>query len=678
MRTNMEEEVRFALVLYGGVSLAVYMNGVTQEFLNLVRGNGVYKELAAITQSRFVVDIASGSSAGGINAIFLGKALANGQSLDRLNRLWLDEASLSRLWNKDRFPRSLLSGREMYSMLFDAFEDMDRSSGSGPLQSEMDVFITATDIQGLELPMQLADTSVVEKNHKNVFHMEFNTEGKNDFSRAMNPFLAFASRATSSFPAAFEPMRLVDSNEAPDAKRFFPAYVAANADYSRRAFGDGGYLNNKPFSYALREIPRRASDLPVRRLLMYIEPSPEQACGNSTAPAPGAIRNSIEALITLHQYETIRQDLRDALERNRLIGRVREITNLVAQDVETWQRAGNSEVPRLTGPEYASRTLADEIHARGPSYASYHRLKVRAVTDELGSMIGNVTSIEEWRKQTYSEQEENSFLLHFDLAYRQRRLRFLLAKLDEAGGAPELRSELNRLSQDLSHLDCRMQKIDFASMQIDSATALVRRAFEEVMIPAAERIEHCLAGHPLKAFFDRYEDYDQVTFPIFYETDVGETEPVEIFRISPLDAKSIVDETSPAEPRRKLAGTVLFHFGAFLKREWRENDVLWGRLDGAERIISAVLPPGSPDGARLLREAHLDVLRERFGAQAETAYQDLKTNYEVDRKIGVITSLKLLARLAAVSFRMSIATGLVPVAKRFLSTLKLWVPPVAR
>jgi len=107
MRTSMEKEIRFALVLYGGVSLAVYMNGVTQEFLNLVRAAGVYKELAAIVNSRFVVDIASGSSAGGINAIFLGKALANGQSLKRLSCLWLEEASLSRLWNKDLFPRSL-------------------------------------------------------------------------------------------------------------------------------------------------------------------------------------------------------------------------------------------------------------------------------------------------------------------------------------------------------------------------------------------------------------------------------------------------------------------------------------------------------------------------------------------------------------------------------------------
>src|SRR5438067_4504937 len=114
-----DQEVRFALVMYGGVSLAIYMNGVTQEFLNLVKATAtdsddrllqdgplegtqaVYRELAStmrpgepgkpdgFLRTRFVVDIASGSSAGGINAIFLGKALANGGTLDQLGTLWL-------------------------------------------------------------------------------------------------------------------------------------------------------------------------------------------------------------------------------------------------------------------------------------------------------------------------------------------------------------------------------------------------------------------------------------------------------------------------------------------------------------------------------------------------------------------------------------------------------------
>lgn len=32
-----EREVRFAVVMYGGVSLAIYINGVTQELVHMVR-----------------------------------------------------------------------------------------------------------------------------------------------------------------------------------------------------------------------------------------------------------------------------------------------------------------------------------------------------------------------------------------------------------------------------------------------------------------------------------------------------------------------------------------------------------------------------------------------------------------------------------------------------------------
>ena len=494
-----EQEIRFALVMYGGVSLAVYMNGVTQEFLHLVRATAVdtptgteavYRELAEIVRARFVVDIASGTSAGGINAIFLGKALANGQSLDPLAQLWLDEADLSGLWNNSRAPRSLLSGSGMYDKLARALQGMDDAGGSDPLQPEMDVFITATDIQGLELPLQLSDMIIQEKRHKNVFHLRFAAGRDNDFQREMNPFLAFAARATSSFPFAFEPMRWADAGAGgadppvragrprpgeadqgvgcgpggpphllvPDAQRFFPDYLnASGADYTHRAFGDGGYLNNKPFSYAIDELPRRITELPVQRKLAYIEPCPEQASGNATQASPGVLRNSLDAAVTLHQYETIREDLQRILGRNRLIERVREVVCRVEEDVMKWQASGMPRAGRREGPDYARRTIADEIHERGPGYAGYHRLKVRAVTDELAAIAGCAVSIvEEWRLRTYSEDNADSseslFLLQFDLGYRQRRVRFLLTKLDELSGPAELRRAINRVARELEDL----------------------------------------------------------------------------------------------------------------------------------------------------------------------------------------------------------------------------------
>ena len=62
-------EVRLGLVLYGGVSLAIYMNGVAHEVFRAVKGQGIYKLIKAFTDSDIVVDIISGTSAGGINGI---------------------------------------------------------------------------------------------------------------------------------------------------------------------------------------------------------------------------------------------------------------------------------------------------------------------------------------------------------------------------------------------------------------------------------------------------------------------------------------------------------------------------------------------------------------------------------------------------------------------------------
>jgi hypothetical protein len=53
-------------------------------------------------------------------------------------------------------------------------------------------------------------------------------------------------------------------------------------------------------------------------------------------------------------------------------------------------------------------------------------------------------------------------------------------------------------------------------------------------------------------------------------------------------------------------------FGAFLDERWRKNDMLWGRLDGAERLISVLLPEDTPDRRNLIYRAHLGILREEI------------------------------------------------------------------
>jgi len=93
-------------------------------------------------------------------------------------------------------------------------------------------------------------------------------------------------------------------------------------------------------------------------------------------------------------------------------------------------------------------------------------------------------------------------------------------------------------------------------------------------------------------------------YPIQSLTDVGERDEVKIVRISPIDSHHV---PAPPEPPKKLVGAKQGHFGAFLSdRGGREHDYLWGRVDGAERVIGMLVRrspmPNEPADARKTRE----------------------------------------------------------------------------
>src|SRR5215207_6268394 len=491
-----KQEVRFAVVMYGGVSLAIYINGIAQELFHLVASTArekagaatalsvaeltptqrVYRKLSYILsnrafreqcqqqaqqkkdlkesykvpdapdddtiETRFVIDVLSGTSAGGINAIFLGRALANNQNIDQLKELWVNEGDIGLLLNDKRSvdglglkrqqpPLSLLNSRRMYLKLLKAFDDMERSKPSSDEESrflddaELDLFITTTDIAGLALPIRLADSVVFERRHRNVFHFKYapkadrdgaetndaTEDGRNDFVAKNNPFLAFAARCTSSFPFAFEPMRLSDMDEVLDT---FPGYRAeskargASEEWLRffnrnivsaaaktipdRPFGDGGYLDNKPFSYAVDTIARREAPLPVDRKLVYIEPSPEHPEDDGLGVTQiDALRNVKAAILDLPMYETIREDLQRVMERNNLIARVNEITDAIEQDLED----ARVQRPSLRSGEWAKLDLAGMVQRFGIYYIPYRRLRIEAATDELTLTVARMLTLDE-------------------------------------------------------------------------------------------------------------------------------------------------------------------------------------------------------------------------------------------------------------------------------------------
>lgn len=114
------KELRLALVCYGGISLAVYMHGVTKEVWKLARASRlrqnpdnllpserIYVDLLnriadqSATQLWVLPDIVAGASAGGLNGVFLAQAIHTGQSLEPLTRLWLERADIDCLLDAD-------------------------------------------------------------------------------------------------------------------------------------------------------------------------------------------------------------------------------------------------------------------------------------------------------------------------------------------------------------------------------------------------------------------------------------------------------------------------------------------------------------------------------------------------------------------------------------------------
>lgn len=790
------KEIRLAVVIYGGVSLAIYINGIVQEMLRFVRATApannvdtdqallkesqlvsserVYRQLGQILndpdhppghlldgidkdtqppiRARFVIDILSGTSAGGINAIFLAKALANNQSLDELQQLWLAHGDIQELINdpqslkprltRQKPPQSLLNSSRMYLELLAAMDGMDaRSRAQGrpltpsPLVEELDLFSTATDIRGLTAPLNLTDRVVYERRHKSVFHFKYpadDPQARTDFGEDSNPFLAFAARCTSAFPFAFEPMQLADIFPivstaqqhvgAPYCdpatgywERFYGDYVRADHSgphtlpFHFRAFGDGGYLDNKPFSYAIdTTLARRHSALPIERKLVYIEPNPEEiGAPPSDAARPNAIENSLAALLVLPRYETIREDLERVVNRNLEIERV----DRVVADVRNL----------ISAPAWNAQPDAwinSNPAAHGSGYATYERLKVSSVTDELANLLSVTYGVDPngaygravrtlagaWRDLEYPHiADQRRFLFNFDVEYRLRRIRYLrrriqeayvelprdLAAEDVAGYRRDYRKTFSGIKSNLgapySALQRLLRRPVFAPNEVPQTifttdemslvaqppaelaawpgldnkdkyphvaersergareratyvleecqrrkvvTALakvVAKRFQPVLIQASQSIRASFESvglptrgeHGARAFarqeYDDFERHDSAAFPITFGTDVDGYGPVSIHRISPDDAMAREDVL---QGHPKLRGRAFGSFGAFLDPTWRKNDILWGRLDGAERLIAITVPGADRQSAelrqKLVDRAHEEIVSEFF------------------------------------------------------------------
>jgi patatin-related protein len=774
-----EKELRLALVCFGGVSLAIYMHGVTKEILKLVRASRAYhalpkgaeretasfadhvhpsdteydsehayfellQEIGRHVDLRVVVDVIAGASAGGINGLILGRALAHDLRIDHFRNLWLREADVERLldtekragqWSKaymrpllwlaarSRFGRLLLGDTEIFNKIslftrsrwfqppFDGthllrqlmagLEAMGNPVKPGdslmPTNLALDLLVTVTDFYGFLQHIPIHDPPYVrDREHRHTLRFGYRRwpsgEEQSDFTRADAPALAFAGRATSAFPGAFPPAQIgeVDrllaeqgrqwENRTAFIARNFADYLRADLDPELTSFVDGGVLANKPFAAAMKAIRGRPAYREVDRRLVYIDPQPLRPAPPPTGRIPGFFRVLKGSLSDIPRNEPIADELIGVSRFNERVRHLRgvieatqpQIAELVEESAPQHLDTPLSEMEiRLWRMQVSERAVREA----GFAYEGYVRLKLGAVLDFVTRLVcdacgyGERSTEAQWTRQALLHWAEDRgvcytvkqferarpgagidalprwvrFLLRFDVAFRQRRVRFLVQQLNQLYGKladadhrglkaeqlDKLKRALYEAQETLRHLSgagclststidsiktlffrrVALQQADhmaqdaqvFARANLDTIDAAVDAMANDIDLNRrTDQLDGLFADlqpqdwsskarRDLLVSYIGFPFWDVLTFTITNWRDLGEFNEIRIDRISPEDAVAI---------RRggTLKGVNLGRFGGFFSRVHRENDYLWGRLHAADRLIDIVYDAASgPD-----------------------------------------------------------------------------------
>jgi patatin-related protein len=557
-----EKELRIALVCFGGVSLAIYMHGISKEILKLLRASARlhglsdrtaresagffdgldnnedeydtesdYFELLRLIakrdlEMRVVVDIIAGSSAGGINATMLARAIAHDLPIRKLRNLWLENADVSVLlspeakakaWSKfflkplmwaasrfgyveftdsevrdkvslflrSRWFKPPLDGMGMASLMYEAVtisgEPRSPTASLLPTGQNLDLFVTMTDYFGHIERVQIhTPTLIHEVEHRQILRFKYrryaNNEVISDFTLGNAAALAFAARATSSFPGAFPPAQIAEMDQLieqrgeswPNREEFivdnFERYIRADLDPTHASFIDGAVLNNHPFHEAITAIKGRPAYREVDRRLVYIDPNPAPVRAIKYRKVPGFFLTLKGALADIPANQPVSDELRWVFDynvearafRSVIEGARPQISVLVSDTItDKFDQKIASEQIKAWREQINSRAARDA----GFAYEGYARLKLASVRNfvtriilEIGGIPARSPAsraaneiIEAWAERrgiVYvrgghdAVLRENSgtdklprwarFFLAFDVDYRKRRLNFLI------------------------------------------------------------------------------------------------------------------------------------------------------------------------------------------------------------------------------------------------------------
>jgi patatin-related protein len=483
------------------------------------------REIGHHVELRVVVDIIAGASAGGINGALLARALSHDLKVAAIRDLWLDNADVSTLlapearagtWSKaflkpliwaagasglaasitdpevrqnlslfmrSRWFKTPLDGPRMAALMHEAMTVMGTpktpSATLLPSNQSLDLFVTLTDYHGYENLIQIHDPPFIhERRHHHVLHFGYRQsphEGvRSDFDLASAPALAFAARATSSFPGAFPPARISEMDELiasrgeewPTRARFletnFAGHLQAEIDPASACFIDGSVLNNRPFSEAIAAIQGRPAYRQVDRRLVYIDPNPAMPNGVDRHSSPGFFVTLKGALSDIPRNQPIADALNGVIDFNDEVRHLRGIiegarprVSRLVGDVISEPLESATASDRIKG--WREHVNAQVVREAGFAYEAYVRLKLAAVRGFISRLIigmrrlpqrspfANAISmiIDIWAAKAgyvYADGDTSEagsqgasplpkwaeFFLAFDVEYRKRRLNFLI------------------------------------------------------------------------------------------------------------------------------------------------------------------------------------------------------------------------------------------------------------
>lgn len=379
-------EIQLGLVVYGGVALAIYTHGVCQEFYNAVRGRGIYKLVKALTDADLVVDLISGSSAGGINGIFLSYALTNSNERELVDynafaSIWRNSGDLLKLLRKPNLFKAQATASSLNSENFyqqgavAALQKAAENKMPRPPQEwfssnqELDLTIAGTNYLG-KIARKLDDRGINlgRKNHHALFYLKHRQGRKEPFNpKYQEPelprspedtyqALAKLCQITAGTPMIF-PLVEVDIQNRQNLvdrqltiwgnleQHYSPAPSLDRANH-KLYFLDGGLLDNAPFSCSLAAAYYRLPTRPSQRKLFYIDPNPEHL--NERVHLSGNKKSRMEQILqatvlSIPLQQSITNDLRTIHEHNHKVRRYQTSLDRVEAAIDSQQLLESTE-----------------------------------------------------------------------------------------------------------------------------------------------------------------------------------------------------------------------------------------------------------------------------------------------------------------------------------------------